>query len=53
MDAVAVLGVEVGELFGAAGGRGDEVVGLERGTHEGAAEAARGTCDEPDLFHAS
>ena len=51
-DAVAVLGAEVGELPGLAGRRGDEVAGLERGAHKGAAEAAGGTCDEPGLFHA-
>ena len=50
---VAVLGDEVGELLRAAGGGGDEVAGLEGGSDEGAAEATRGTGDEPDLFHAS
>ena len=52
VDAVAVLGGEVVELPGSAGGGGDAVAGLERGAHEGAAEAAGGTGDEPDLFHA-
>ena len=51
--AIPVLGAEVRELPRLAGGRGDEVAGLERGAREGAAEAAGGTGDEPDLFHAA
>ena len=48
-----MLCAEICELLGTAGGRGDQVTRLERGADKGAAEATRGTGDEPDLFHVS
>jgi hypothetical protein len=53
VDAVTVLGNQVGELLGSAGGGGYEVAGLKCGADKRAAEAPRGACDEPDLLHAT
>ncbi|MDQ0684447.1 hypothetical protein QFZ56_003410 [Streptomyces achromogenes] len=48
---VAVRGDQVREGVGVAGGGGDLVAALQGGLGELAAEAARGTGDEPDLAH--
>ena len=50
-EAVAVALDELVELLRPGRRRGDAVAGLEGGVGEGAAEAARGACDEPCLFH--
>lgn len=46
-----MVGGEVGELFGPAGGGDDVVAGVERGLGDRAPEAARATCDEEDGGH--
>jgi hypothetical protein len=50
---VTVLGNQVGELLRPAGSGGYAVARLQCGADKRAAEAARGTSDEPDLLHAT
>ena len=49
--AVAVLLRDLGKLSGLARSGDDAVTSVESGADEGAAEAARGAGDEPDLLH--
>jgi hypothetical protein len=51
VDALAMLGDEVIELGGVAGGGRDKIAGVEGGLHDGAAEAAPRAGDEPGLLH--